>query len=154
MSGAGSMIPLADENEVVALAKSLCPHLVSPFVFYLEGDLGAGKTTFARALIQSLGYPGRVKSPTYGLLESYQAAGFHILHLDLYRLESSGELDFLGLRDLFDNESILLVEWPGRGAGFLPPADVLMKFGEQGDRRFVELIGLTEAGQLLTNKFS
>ena len=116
-------------------------------VICLQGDLGAGKTTFARALIQALGHKGRVKSPTYGLLESYQTGGFNILHLDLYRIEAPGELDFLGLRDLFDNKSILLIEWPEKGGEFIPRADLLMQFGEDNEQRFVALRVISSAGR-------
>jgi len=147
MSSADIVIPLADEGKVLDLANTLYPLLFSPLVVYLQGDLGAGKTTFARALIQALGHKGRVKSPTYGLLESYQTGGFNILHLDLYRIEAPGELDFLGLRDLFDNKSILLIEWPEKGGEFIPRADLLMQFGEDNEQRFVALRVISSAGR-------
>ena len=103
----------------------------------LQGDLGAGKTTFARAYIQALGFEGYVKSPSYGLLETYEAGGFNILHLDLYRIEDPEELEYLALRDLFDQRTVLLIEWPERGEGHLPGADLTLKFGETGGKRHI-----------------
>jgi tRNA threonylcarbamoyladenosine biosynthesis protein TsaE len=149
MSDATCSIALPDEGRVENLARAMLPHLRAPLVVYLRGDLGAGKTTFARALIHALGYAGRVKSPSYGLLETYTAGAFNILHLDLYRIEFPAELDFLAIRDLYDENSLLLVEWPERGRGFLPPADLEMHFGEAGEQRFVHLHARSKAAELL-----
>ncbi len=143
------LFALPDEGRVGDLARRMGQHLQPPLVLYLHGDLGAGKTTFARALIHGLGYTGRVKSPTYGLLESYTAAGFTILHLDLYRVESGVELDYLAIRDLFDNNSLLLIEWPEKGAGFLPQPDLELNFGETRGQRFVRLKPSSGAGEAL-----
>ena len=99
-TGNGWIHAVPDEVAVSSLAAIFARLLESPLVIYLEGDLGAGKTMFARALIHALGYQGYVKSPTYGLLESYAVAGFSILHLDLYRIEDPEELEYLALRDL------------------------------------------------------
>jgi len=145
---------LPDEERLAELARAIAAYLKPPLVIFLRGDLGAGKTSFARALIHALGYPGRVKSPTYGLLESYRAASCNILHLDLYRLEDPGELDYLGLRDLFDHSSILLIEWPEKGRGYLPAPDLELHFQEAGDLRFVELIPHSGAGRELSRKAS
>ena len=90
-----------DEAAVARLAARFAEAVQPPLVLYLRGDLGAGKTTFARAYIHALGYQGYVKSPSYGLLETYEAGGFNILHLDLYRIEDPEELEYLALRDLF-----------------------------------------------------
>ena len=93
-------------------------------VIYLRGDLGVGKTTFARAFVHGLGYRGRVKSPTYSLLEHYTAGDCQVLHLDLYRIVESGELEFLGIPDLMDAKTFLLVEWPEIAGSGLPPPDL------------------------------
>ena len=83
-------------------------------IITLSGELGAGKTTFCRGFIQACGYQGSVKSPTYTLIESYSTSRAEISHLDLYRLEDSEELDFIGFRDLLETDSVLLIEWPER----------------------------------------
>ena len=89
-------------------------------IVYLKGDLGAGKTTLVRGFLRGLGYKGTVKSPTYTLIEPYRIAGKSICHLDLYRLADAEELEYLGVRDLLQEETVLLIEWPERGEGVLP----------------------------------
>jgi tRNA threonylcarbamoyladenosine biosynthesis protein TsaE len=121
-------IHLADENAVAALAAALAPALGEGGVIHLHGDLGAGKTTFARALIAALGVSGRIKSPTYSLIESYRAAGLAIHHLDLYRIADAGELEWLGLDEIADGASLILVEWPERGGTALPRPDLVLEF--------------------------
>ena len=116
-----------NERQMTALAQGLAQEMKTPFVLFLEGDLGAGKTTFVRALVQALGHEGRVKSPTYGLLEHYTLRELEVLHLDLYRIGDPGELEFLGIADLFDESSLLLVEWPERGTGALPAPDLALR---------------------------
>ena len=131
---------ILDEAEMTALAARLAARVVPPMVIYLHGDLGAGKTTFARAFIQSLGYEGRVKSPTYGLLERYPTASAELVHLDLYRIQEPGELEFLGLDDLQTPLSIFLVEWPSQGTGFLPKPDLEIRFGHKKAVRELEFV--------------
>lgn len=116
------------ETDVGLFANNFASDLRVPLVIWLEGDLGAGKTTFARALLHALGYEGRVKSPTYGLLEQYQLASMQVLHMDLYRISDPGELEFLGLEDLLDDQTILLVEWPDKGGEWLPGPDFIFEF--------------------------
>ena len=111
------LVPDADAME--ALGRNLRHPENWRGVVWLQGDLGAGKTLFARAFIHALGYEGYVKSPSYGLLETYRAGGLQILHLDLYRIEDPEELEFLAIRDLFDEATVLLVEWPDRGGNLL-----------------------------------
>ncbi len=117
---------LTDEDAVAQLAAQLAPQVRGGGVIYLRGDLGAGKTTFARALIAALGVQGRIKSPTYSLIESYRAGGLAIHHLDLYRIADPGELEWLGLEELQDDVSLILIEWPERGVGALPAADLAL----------------------------
>ena len=123
------------EEDVGEFANRLASGLHLPMVIWLEGDLGAGKTTFARGLIQALGYKGRVKSPTYGLLEHYQLDSLQVLHMDLYRISDPGELEFLGIEDLLDDRTILLIEWPDRGRGWLPDPDYIFEFSYAAEGR-------------------
>ena len=121
-------------------------------VIWLQGDLGAGKTLFARAFIHALGYEGYVKSPSYGLLETYRASGMQILHLDLYRIEDPEELEYLAIRDLFDEATVLLVEWPDRGGNLLPAADLVLHFFEQGELRKIRCEPVSVAGAALAGR--
>jgi len=129
--GFGSLVGdviFTDEQALDRFANQFACNLPRPLVIWLEGDLGAGKTTFARSLIHALGYTGHVKSPTYGLLEHYQLGSLQVLHMDLYRISDPGELEFLGIEDLLDDETILLVEWPDRGGSWLPEPDFIFRF--------------------------
>lgn len=110
------------EAAMMELGAGLAGHLKGGQVVTLSGELGAGKTTLVRGMLRGLGFEGRVKSPSYGLVESYQVAGLEIHHLDLYRLGEPEELDFIGLEDLLGQNSVLLVEWPERARGRLPAA--------------------------------
>lgn len=121
----------------------------APLVIYLEGPLGAGKTTLVRALIRAKGYPGRVKSPTYGLLERYDLNTFSAFHLDLYRVEDEGELEFLALRDLIGDDAVLLIEWPGRGGSAIPPADLVVRFSDSVSQRSLTAFANSAAGEAL-----
>jgi len=135
MSGEAWNAGAVDEAGLRAIAAQLATVAGEGGILYLEGDLGAGKTTFARALLTSLGVGERVKSPTYSLIESYRAGELDAHHLDLYRIADAGELEWLGLADLWMPRTLVLVEWPERGAGSLPPADVVLHFRHAGDRR-------------------
>lgn len=109
-------------------------------VVYLAGGLGAGKTTLARGWLAGMGHAGRVKSPTYTLLEPYSLpGGEELAHLDLYRVADPEELEFLGLREIAGSTQWLLVEWPEKGAGHLPAADILLDIGIEDEQRRVYL---------------
>lgn len=143
---------VADEAASVALARCFADHLVPPCVIYLQGDLGAGKTLFARAYIHALGYEGYVKSPSYGLLETYEVGDKSVLHLDLYRIEDPEELEYLAIRDLFEKNTVLMVEWPDRGKHYLPRPDLVLFFGEMNETRFIRCHPFTEFGRELASK--
>jgi tRNA threonylcarbamoyladenosine biosynthesis protein TsaE len=144
---------LVDEAGLQELAGQLASVLQPPLCLYLHGDLGAGKTTFVRALLHALGYSGRVKSPTYGILEQYELESCTVLHLDLYRLNDAAELDFLGLADLFDANTLLLVEWPRHGQGRLPAADIDLFIEHAGEQRRVSLMAHSSSGNVLCDYF-
>ncbi|MGH8443689.1 MAG: tRNA (adenosine(37)-N6)-threonylcarbamoyltransferase complex ATPase subunit type 1 TsaE [Solimonas sp.] len=107
-------------------------------VLFLRGDLGAGKTTFARGLLRALGVSGAVRSPTYTLLEPYEIGGRTVLHMDLYRLQDPEELVALGARDYAPDSSVWIVEWPERGTGFLPAPTLDLAFCHHDAGRRVE----------------
>lgn len=137
---------LADAQETEALGGRL-GHVVTTGIIYLNGDLGAGKTTLARGLLRSLGHTGKVRSPTYTLVEPYTLASRQVYHLDLYRLSDAEELEWLGLRDMLAEPSLLVVEWPARGSGYLPPADLTIDLGFSGDGRIASLTAASPTGQ-------
>ena len=123
---------------------------VSPLAVGLEGNLGAGKTTWVRAMLRGLGCTARVPSPTFTLLEHYELGELTVVHLDLYRLADAGELEFLGLRDWLSLPQVwLLVEWPERGGRFVESLDLTLRFEILPDeRRRLTPEALTEAGRL------
>lgn len=115
---------LADENATLAIGVKLAKICPNYCVIYLIGELGAGKTTFARGFLRGFGYLENVKSPTYTLVESYHIAKQNIFHFDLYRLMQPEELELIGIRDYFSEPAIYLIEWPERAEGILPEADL------------------------------
>lgn len=135
-----------DEAALVALAADLAGPVRDGGVIFLEGELGAGKTTFARALLRALGVGERIKSPTYSLIESYAGGNFLAHHLDLYRIADPGELEWLGLADLVTPGALVLVEWPERGAGALPPPDLVLRLAHAGTGRNLDAIANTPRG--------
>ena len=114
---------------------------------YLRGELGAGKTTLARGLLRALGYRGRVKSPTYSLVEPYTISRLHLYHFDLFRVKDEEEWSSLGFREYFNPYSVCVVEWPERAGTALPMADVEagLEFADSG--RLARLAAHSPAGE-------
>jgi tRNA threonylcarbamoyladenosine biosynthesis protein TsaE len=141
---------LPDEAATVALGERLARALRPGLLVTLSGDLGAGKTTLSRGIVQGLGHAGAVKSPTYTLVEPYEHTRIPVYHFDLYRLADPEELELLGFRDYLGGDCLCLVEWPERGGGFLPAADLAITMTAQGDGRRVTLEAATPvAGDVL-----
>ena len=138
-------VELPDAGATEALGHRLAAGMTRGIV-YLEGDLGAGKTALARAILRGRGYPGKVKSPTYTLVEPYQFDGQNVFHLDLYCLADPEELEWLGLRDLLAETALLLVEWPERGSGYLPAADLVVHMAHHDAGRVADIRPMTELG--------
>lgn len=154
MSESAIELTLPDEAATAQLGQRLARALGSAafpqaFVVYLTGPLGAGKTALARSLLRALGVTSTIRSPTYTLLEIYESSGMTCAHLDLYRLTTPGELEQLGLRDLLEPDHLWLVEWPDKGQDMLPPADLTVDIGFQGEGRTVRVSSGSAAGSAL-----
>ena len=117
------------------LGATLAGILPGNALVFLQGGLGAGKTTLARGYLHGLGYTGIVKSPTYTLVEPYRIGAREVFHFDLYRLNDPEELELLGIRDYLDSAALLLVEWPERGQEILPAPDLLLALRIAGRQR-------------------
>ncbi|MEY3038201.1 MAG: hypothetical protein RL143_768 [Pseudomonadota bacterium] len=144
--GADLVWNLADEEATLRAGKAL-GEVVLAGVIFLEGNLGMGKTTLTRGLIQGLGHQGAVKSPTYTLVEPYQLDGRQIYHFDLYRLSEPEELEYMGIRDYFDQAALCLVEWAERGDGMLPTPDLEIKLEPFDQGRKLSISAMTAQGR-------
>ncbi|KAA0012567.1 tRNA (adenosine(37)-N6)-threonylcarbamoyltransferase complex ATPase subunit type 1 TsaE [Billgrantia pellis] len=140
-------VRLDDEERQVVFGQRLGDALAGRGRVYLEGELGAGKTTLARGVLRAYGHEGAVKSPTYTLVEPYELAGRRIHHFDLYRLGDPEELEFIGGRDLFVDDALCLVEWPSRGVGWLPSPDLVVTLRLNGSGRLAALEAFSDHGR-------
>jgi len=134
------------EEAMVQLGAQLGRALQNRALIFLEGDLGAGKTTLCRGVMQSFGHVGAVKSPTYTLVESYQLGETLLHHFDLYRLGDPEELEFIGIRDYLHQGNYCLIEWPNRGAGILPVPDLEVVVSVTKVGRAVRITSATDIG--------
>ncbi len=116
---------------------------------FLQGELGAGKTTFVRGFLHGLGYQGKVKSPSYTLVEPYELARFPVYHFDLYRLSEPLELEALGARDYFDEKSVCLIEWPEKASAYLGEPDLMIKIAYLAERRELRIRSYSNLGDRL-----
>jgi tRNA threonylcarbamoyladenosine biosynthesis protein TsaE len=139
---------LATEADTLALGTELAGGLNAGMVIYLRGELGAGKTTLARAILHALGVKERVKSPTYTLVEPYTISSLYLYHFDFYRLKYPNEWVDAGLREHFNGNAVCLIEWPEKAGGQLPRPDVTIELAVAGSSgRNITLSAETEAGR-------
>ena len=142
---------LRNESETLLFGEQLAVQLLrianGGLVIYLRGELGVGKTILVRGILQGMGHEGRVKSPTYTLVEDYQIGGETICHFDLYRLADPEELEFVGIRDYFSKNAIFLVEWPERGEGFLPRQDIDINLAYLKNGRQIRCVAGSKKGK-------
>jgi tRNA threonylcarbamoyladenosine biosynthesis protein TsaE len=145
-------LTIADETSMLALGTNLARACGDTAVIFLHGPLGAGKTTLARGFLRGIGYVGKVKSPTYTLVEPYQIASGNVYHFDFYRLRDPLELDYMGIRDYFVPKSICLIEWPEYGEGVLPVADIACFIKIREDQRDIKLVAQTSIGNQIIER--
>ena len=146
---------LPDEAATIALAEDLyvaMPDELSGWTILLQGELGAGKSTFARALIKAAGHQGAVPSPTYTLVEPYKLAAGNFYHIDLYRVSDEEELRYLGWNELDDG--LRLVEWPDRAPGLTDDADLVLELEYAGSSRLARINALSERGLALIQRIN
>ncbi len=139
---------------MVAFGERFSALLKPGTVLFLHGDLGMGKTTLCRGILRGAGHQGAVKSPTYTLVEPYELSRGRFYHFDLYRLGDPEELEYLGIRDYLDESSISLIEWPEKGAGILPSADIELNIRAQGTGRVLTWHTNTEKGEQLADNLT
>ncbi|WP_334107466.1 tRNA (adenosine(37)-N6)-threonylcarbamoyltransferase complex ATPase subunit type 1 TsaE [Methylobacillus sp.] len=140
-------LALPDEAATLAFGASLAQALKPGINIYLHGDLGAGKTTLVRGLLRELGHVGKVKSPTYTLVEPYTVSRLNLYHFDLYRFIDPEEWDVAGFRDYFNPESLCLVEWPEKAQELLPAPDIDIRLQPEGQGRRVIAHANTDSGK-------
>jgi tRNA threonylcarbamoyladenosine biosynthesis protein TsaE len=140
-------VALSDETATQALGARLASALAPGLRVYLSGELGAGKTTLVRGLLRALGYHGRVKSPTFTLVELYKLSNLCLYHFDFYRFKASDEWEDAGFREMFGSDAVCLVEWPEKAIALLPAADLRIRLEHRGAGREAIIEGLTEAGR-------
>ena len=138
---------LSDEEATLAYGNRLAQVLEPGLFVALSGSLGSGKTTLTRGILRGLGYPGKVKSPTYALVELYNLTKLDLYHFDFYRFNNPQEWLDAGFRDYFDHGNICLVEWPERARDLLPVPDLKIALSMEGDGRRLRIAAETEHGK-------
>ena len=153
---------LVDEAATVAIGENLANVLQwqhkqqqaqQSLVVFLNGDLGAGKTTLTRGFVRGMGHQGNVKSPTYTLVEPYELPPWQVYHFDLYRLSDPEELEYMGIRDYFAENCCCFIEWPEKGTGLLANADIIINMAYKGDQRTIDLQACSVRGEEVLLQF-
>ena len=150
---------LPDEEATIAVGAGLAEVLKNlvvqqALVVYLNGDLGAGKTTLTRGFVRGMGHQGNVKSPTYTLVEPYELANWRIFHFDLYRLADAEELEYMGIRDYFNKDCCCFIEWPEKGNGLLANADLIINIAYQDEQRIIKLQAKSNHGEQVISELA
>ncbi|WP_426233203.1 tRNA (adenosine(37)-N6)-threonylcarbamoyltransferase complex ATPase subunit type 1 TsaE [Pseudomonas sp. TWP3-2] len=138
---------LADEQAMSEFGARIARVTQGHGLIFLVGNLGMGKTTLSRGIIRGLGHIGAVKSPTFTLVEPYEIGDIRAFHFDLYRLVDPEELEFLGIRDYFEDDALCLIEWPDKGAGFLPKPDLTITISPQDSGRSLNILSQGSRGE-------
>ncbi|KAB0491921.1 tRNA (adenosine(37)-N6)-threonylcarbamoyltransferase complex ATPase subunit type 1 TsaE [Pseudomonas vancouverensis] len=138
---------LADEQAMSDFGARIARVTQGHGLIFLEGNLGMGKTTLSRGIIRGLGHVGAVKSPTFTLVEPYEIGDARAFHFDLYRLVDPEELEFLGIRDYFEDDALCLIEWPDKGAGFLPKPDLTITISPHNSGRSLKILPQGSRGE-------
>ena len=147
------MKTLEGESATLEFAARLAGICSPPLTIFLQGDLGAGKTTFARGFINKLGHRGNVKSPTFTLVETYELDATRLYHFDLYRLKDPLELEYIGVREIMGEEDVMcLIEWPEKGGDLLPEADLVIRLEYEDTVRRVQCQANSTKGQMIIDK--
>ena len=130
---------LKDEQATIDFGAKLVADMPTKGLVFLHGELGAGKTTLVRGLLQAMGHQGSTKSPTYTIVEPYQLRDRKVYHFDLYRIADPEELEYMGFRDYLDENALCLIEWPEKGGDFLPQADLELSLSYEGEQRSIKI---------------
>lgn len=143
------ILSIPNEKEMLASGSRFATRCPARAIIFLQGDLGAGKTTWARGFLRGLNYLGLVKSPTYTLVESYEIDTQCIFHFDLYRVAEPKELVYIGLEEYVNRSAICLIEWPERGKGLLPKPDITLFIQIAANGRTIEATAGSPVGTTL-----
>lgn len=149
-----TVLHLADEAATQALGKVLAEFAGDLNMLWLDGDLGAGKTTLTRSMLRALGHQGSVKSPTFTLVEPYEIDGRTVSHFDLYRLADPEELEYMGFVDYLESDALIIIEWPEKAAGYLPEPDLELRLRHEQDARVVEFVPYSSVAHKIVNKIA
>lgn len=149
-----TIIELPNEQATVDLAIRLAPCVQAPLVLTFKGDIGAGKTTFIRAMLRCLGVNSTIKSPTFSLVESYIDAHLQFNHFDLYRIHDESELDYIGFRDYFSTNTVCCIEWPEHAPSYRGLVDIELILSIKGTMRVMQMSALSTTGVLVLSRLT